>query len=474
MIERILDLLPVIDSILWGPWTMIFLAGVAVFFTLRTGFFQVRGLPYILRNTVLAVGKKGAAKDAGSMTSFQAMATSLGGTVGMGNMAGVATALSVGGAGAIFWMWALAFVGMMSKTVEITLGVHYRETGEDGRLRGGPMYTIRRGLGWTPLAVLFSIGMLINSLFASAMLQSHTVGRAFLASYGLNPYLVTGAMALVTAMVALGGVRRVGRVSGWMVPLMSVVYLVAGIAVLALNIDRVPEVLQTILTYAFTPTAGVGGATGIAVATAIKQGMARGMLSNEAGLGTAPMVHAMAETDHPFEQGLWGAVEVFIDTIVICSITAFAILSTGAMASGESGIELLLIAFSAALPASIAELVVSVSILTFCLTTQIGFYLYFETCLVSLVGPKAFRTLRWIYFMPGVIFAGVADVDRLWVFANITVAVVSIPNLFALLFLSGVFMALMKDRLSGRNRYATTEVDGTDGVLTRGALPSRP
>ena len=467
MIERILDLLPVIDSILWGPWTMIFLAGVAVFLTVRSGFFQVRGLPFILRNTIGSLGRTGGAKDAGSMTSFQAMATSLGGTVGMGNMAGVATALSVGGAGAIFWMWVLAFFGMMSKAVEITLGVHYRVTGDDGSLQGGPMYTIRRGLGWTPLAVLFSAGMVINALFASAMLQSHTVGRAFLASYDINPYLVTGVMAFVTALVALGGARRVGRFSGWMVPLMSTIYLVAGLFVVVLNADRIPDVLGMIFTYAFTPAAGVGGVTGVAVATAIKQGMARGMLSNEAGLGTAPMVHAKAETDHPFDQGIWGVVEVFVDTMVICSITAFVILSTGALSSGQSGIELLLTAFSTSLGERVADPIVSISILTFCLSTQIGFYLYFETALVSLVGARAFRTLRWIYFLPGVMFAGVADVDRLWVFANITVAVVSIPNLFALLFLSGVFMVLMRDRLSGRNRYATANVDGTDDVLTR-------
>ncbi len=316
MIDRFLDWLAVVDGLLWGPWTMVFIAGVAVFFTVKSGFFQVRGVGHILRHTVLAIGRGGKG-DSGSMSPFQAAATSLGGTVGMGNMAGVATALSVGGPGAIFWMWLLAFFGMMSKTVEITLGVHYRERGPDGQVRGGPMHTIRRGLGWTPLAYLFSAGMLINAMFSASLLQSHTVGRAFLASYGLSPYLVTAAMAVVTAMVVLGGVRRIGRFSGGLVPLMSLAYLTGAVVVIALNYQRIPGVLETIVTYAFTPAAGVGGATGVAVATAIKQGMARGMLSNEAGLGTAPMVHATAETAHPFEQGVWGAVEVFVDTIVI-------------------------------------------------------------------------------------------------------------------------------------------------------------
>ncbi|MFC1662239.1 alanine:cation symporter family protein, partial [Gemmatimonadota bacterium] len=206
---------------------------------------------------------------------------------------------------------------------------------------------------------------------------------------------------------------------------------------------------------------------GIAVATVIKQGMARGMISNEAGLGTAPMVHAVADTAHPFEQGLWGAFEVFFDTVVVCSITAFAILSTGALATGESGIELLLAAFNRALPRGAAESIISVSIATFCLSTQIGFFIYFETCLVSLVGPRFFKWLRWVYFIPGVVFAGVVEVDQLWLFANISVAVVAIPNLMAMLFLSGVFMTLMRDHTSGENRYSTANIDGTDGVMKR-------
>ena len=467
MINRILELLPAIDAVLWGPWTMIFLAGVAVFFTARSGFFQVVGVRQILRGTVLSLGRAGRPGDAGSMTPFQAAATSLGGTVGMGNMAGVATALSVGGPGAIFWMWVLAFFGMMSKTAEITLGVHYRERGPDGQFRGGPMHTIRRGLGWTPLAYLFSAGMLINAVFTASMLQSHTVGRAFLASYGVSPYLVTATMAVITAVVVLGGAGRIGRFSGWLVPVMSFVYLGGGLLVIAINYQRVPEVFQAIVTYAFTPMSGVGGATGIAVAAAIKQGMARGMLSNEAGLGTAPMVHAKAETAHPFEQGLWGAFEVFVDTMVVCTITAFAILTTGALSGGASGIELLLQAFALALPETAAESIVAIAIATFCLSTQIGFFLYFETCLVHLAGLRSFRVLRWLYFVPGVLFAGVADVDRLWLFSNISVAVVAIPNLVAMLFLSGVFVTLMKDHLSGRCVYSTANVDGTGNILTR-------
>ncbi len=465
MLEFLLQNLALIDSFLWGPWTMAFLAGVSIFFTVRSRFFQLTGLGYIVRNTIGRMAPGAAVAKGRLLSPVQAAATSLAGTVGMGNMAGVATALSVGGPGAIFWMWVMAVFGMMSKTAEITLGMYYRERGADGEMRGGPQYSIRRGLGWTPLAVLFSAGMLINAVLAASLLQAHTVGRALLASYDLDPYLVTGSMAIITALVVLGGLRQIGRFSERLVPIMTLAYLAGGLVVIAANFEALPGVMISILSHAFSASAGAGGVAGVAVSTAIKQGMARGMLSNEAGLGTAPMVHATADTEHPFQQGVWGAFEVFFDTIVICSITALAILSTGALAGGESGIELLLSAFAQVLPPAVASLIVSVSIATFCLSTQIGFYVIFETSLVSLVGVRPFKLLRWLYFVPGVLFARVADVDRLWVLANIAVAVVSIPNLVAMLCLSGVFVTLMRDELSGKRVYATANVDGADVVL---------
>lgn len=465
MYDAFLEALSVIDAYLWGPWTMGFLAGVAILFTVRSGFFQISGARYVLAHTLGSLARGGTRVEGRRMTPFQAAATSLAGTVGMGNMAGVATALSVGGAGAIFWMWVLAFFGMMSKTAEITLGVYYRERHPDGGLSGGPQAIIRRGLGWTPLAMLFSGGMLVNAVFSASMLQSHTVGRALLASYDLDPYLVTGAMAVITALVVLGGLRRIGRFSGRLVPLMTVAYIGGALAIIVANAGALPGVFQSIFAHAFSAEAGAGGTAGAAVTEAIKQGMSRGMLSNEAGMGTAPMVHATAQTDHPFRQGVWGAFEVFFDTIVICSLTALAILSSGAMASGTSGIELVLSAFAGVFSPQLASLIVSGAIATFCLSTQIGFYVYFETSFVTLVGARAFRTLRWIYFLPGVLLAGIADVDRLWVVANIAVAATAIPNLLAMLALSGVFMKLMRDELAGERAFGTAAVDETGPVL---------
>jgi len=459
LIEKILDIASSIDNILWGPWTIVLIASVSVFFTVRSSFFQLRKFHFILKNTLGKIFTKPDSKSEKKMTPFQATATSLASTVGMGNIAGVATALSVGGPGAIFWMWLLALLGMMSKTVEITLAVHYREMDEDGTLHGGPMYYINKGLGWTFLSKIFSIGILINSILSATLLQSHTVGRALLSSYKLNPYIITGGMAVITGFVIIGGIERIGQFSEKLVPIMSILYILGGISILLVNIEKIPEVFCSIFKFAFAPVPAAGGFAGAAVAAAIKNGISRGMLSNEAGLGTAPMVHATANTKHPFQQGMWGTFEVFIDTIVICTITSFAILSTGVLSSGESGIELVMGAFSSVLPMSFSNMLISFSILTFCLSSQIGFFIYYETAVINVFGKRSIKVLKWLYLLPGVIFAGVANVDKLWVFANISVAVCSIPNLIAILALSGTFFKLMYDYLTGKNEYATIIVD---------------
>ncbi|MDH4072288.1 MAG: amino acid carrier protein [Gammaproteobacteria bacterium] len=459
MYDAFLSLITRLSDFLWGPWTMAFIAFVSVFLTVRGGFFQVSRFGYIMRNTFGSVFSRDGDADYERMTPFQATTTSLAGTVGMGNMAGVATALSIGGPGAIFWMWVLAFFGMITKAAEVTLGVHYRDVDENGRVHGGPMYYINKALGWKSLAVLFSIGVAINCFFSSSLLQAHTVGRAFHASYGLSPYLVTAAMSVVTAMVAIGGVRRIGRFCEALVPLMTVTYLVGGSVIVAANAAELPAVAGEIFRYALAPAPAVGGFAGAAVMSAIQMGMARGMLSNEAGLGTAPMVHANADTPHPFRQGLWGAAEVFVDTTVVCTITAFVILSTGVLENGSTGIEMLLDAFATFYSPAFAGAFISAAILTFCLSTQIGFFVYFETAIVSLFSERVFRYVKWTYFLPGVVFAGITNVDQLWALANISVAASALPNLVALLLLSGVFMTLMRDYLGGENRYTTATSD---------------
>jgi len=467
MIDKILDIATNIDSVLWGVWTMVFIASVYIYFTAKTGFFQVRKFRFILKNTIGRIKGEHETGKSEKMTPFQATSTALASTVGMGSIAGVATALSVGGPGAIFWMWLLALLGMITKTAEVTLAVHYRDIDNQGRPHGGPMYYINKGLGWKFLAKLFSLGMLINSVICATLLQSHTVGRAFLTSYKLNPYIITGIMAVITAVIVIGGIKRIGRFCEKLVPFMSVVYVLGGLIIFVFNYARIPEVFGTIFKYAFSAAPAAGGFAGAAVMAAIKTGMARGMLSNEAGLGTAPMAHATSNTVHPFLQGLWGSFEVFVVTFIICTITAFAIISTGVLSSGQSGIELVITAFASVFPSSLANFLLSFSILTFCLTTQIGFFIYYENSVINVFGKKSMKILKWMYLLPGVIFAGFANVDKLWTFANIAVGACAIPNLIAVLALSGVFIKLMQDYLDGHNKYSTSIIDKTGEYIKK-------
>ncbi len=467
LLEGFLDIAGRFDQILWGPWTIVFIASVSIYLTVRTRFFQIRKLGLILGSTFGRLFEKYEDRGKGKMTPFQAVSTALASTVGMGSIAGVAAALALGGPGSIFWMWLLALLGTITKTAEITLAVHYRDVEENGRFRGGPMYYIRKGLGWPLLAGLFSGGIFVNALLSASLLQAHTVGRAFLAAYDINPYVVAGIMTAVTAIVVLGGLRRIGRFSERLVPLMSVVYVVAGLALFLMNYRAIPEVFALIFKHAFAPMPAVGGFAGATVLLALQTGMARGMFGNEAGMGTAPMAHATADTEHPFEQGLWGAFEVFVVTFIICTITSFAVLSTGVLASGKSGIELVMVAFGTVFPEQIAGALISFCILTFCLTTQIGFFIYYETASVNLFGKGAMKYVKWLYFIPPLIFAGVADVERVWVFANIAVGLCAIPNLVAVLALSGGFLKLMQDYLSGRNEYAARSIDISKNYVKR-------
>lgn len=459
MVESFFYVVETFSQWLWGPWTMAFIAFVSIYLTVKSRFFQLRHFQFIFSHTFNRIFYKHKNSSASTISPFQATSASLAGTVGMGNMAGVATALSIGGPGAIFWMWVMAFFGMITKAAEISIAVHYREIDAEGNIHGGPMYYIRKALGWKTLTVFFSIGITINCIFTSSLLQAHTVGRALEASYGINPYLTTSIMGLITMMVAIGGIRRIGRFCEALVPLMTLVYLMSGLLIVIANFSLIPQALGEILNYAFAPAPAIGGFAGAAVMTAIQMGMARGMLSNEAGLGTAPMIHANAETEHPFQQGLWGAAEVFIDTTVVCTITALIILCSGVLANGSSGIELLLEGFATYYSPMAANAIISIAIVTFCLSTQIGFFVYFETALVDLFNQRIFGIIKWLYFLPGIIFAGITNVDQLWVLANISVALSALPNLVALLFLSGVFVKLMRDYMSGEKKYSTKLTD---------------
>ena len=268
-------------------------------------------------------------------------------------------------------------------------------------------------------------------------------------------------MSIVTAVVVIRGFKRIGRFCERLVPFMSIIYIVGGLVIILVNFTKIPNAFFLIFQYAFAPAPAIGGFAGASIAASIQQGVSRGMYSNEAGQGSAPMAHATAQTTHPFQQGMWGTVEVFVDTIIICSITGLVILCTGLFSSGETGIEVVISAFSTVFPENIAGLILAFSVLTFCLTTQIGFFVYYETSISDIFGKRSMEFFKWFYLLPGVVFAGVTNVDKLWLFANITVAVCAIPNMIALVALHRPFLTLMKDFIEKGNQYNTEKIDKT-------------
>ena len=460
--EALLKFAAWLANILWQTPTLLLIGTVAVVLTIGSRGFQFRRFGYIMKNTVGKLREKGAA-GSGNLSPFQACCIALASTVGTGNIAGVATAISIGGPGAIFWMWLMALLGMISKTAEVTLAVHYREKDATGVFHGGPMYYMRKGLGWGALAKVFCVGLIVNSLLTAGLLQQHTAARAFLSTWNINPYITAGAMAFVCGVVIIGGLKRIGSFCEYCVPIMAIAYVLGGLVIMIVNFDKIPEVFGMIFKYAFAPAPAMGGFADSVVATSIQRGISRGMMSNEAGQGSAPMAHATAAIDHPVEQGVWGAFEVFVDTIIVCSISAFVILSTGVLESGLSGVGLVLAGFDTVFPGTIASMLLSFAIITFCLSSQIGFYWYAETAVHDLTNgnQKAINAFKWIFLIPGVACAGVDNVDALWNVADIATALTSIPNLIAVAALAGVFFKLLKDCESGERKYATAITDNT-------------
>ncbi|HOA20760.1 MAG TPA: amino acid carrier protein, partial [Sedimentibacter sp.] len=344
--ETLMNINSAINSVVWGPVLLILVLGTGTYLSFMTGFFSITKIGYVLKNTLFKMFAKDD-KGEGEVTAFQAVATALAATVGTGNIAGVATAIALGGPGAVFWMWLAAIMGMTTKYAEVVLAVNYREKTEDGRFVGGPMYYITNGLGksWKWLAVLFAFFGTFASFGIGCMVQSNSVALSAQSTFGI-PVLATGiVLAILTAVVIVGGIKRIGAFTEKLVPFMAALYILGGLWLLISNAAKIPAAFAMIFSNAFTGTAAVGGFTGTVMMQAIRFGIARGIFTNEAGLGSAPIAHAAATTDHPVRQGLWGVFEVFTDTIVICSITALSILVTGVWETGESGAVLSAMAF---------------------------------------------------------------------------------------------------------------------------------
>ena len=442
-----------VNGVVWGPAVLLLLAGTGVYLTVRTGWVQAVRFGYILRKTLGSLfrvrGKR--AGDAKNLTAFQAVSTALASTVGTGNIAGVTGAIFAGGPGAVFWMWVAAFFGMITKFTEIVLAVQYRQVDREGRYRGGPMYYMEKGLGMRWLAALFAVTAGLASFGIGNIAQGAEVAGSLKSLFGWSGRTSGLVLAAVVAVVILGGVKRIGRIAACMVPFMAAFYVAAGLAVIALRIADVPSALLSIFRGAFQLDAVGGGMFGCGMMAAVRSGFARGVFSNEAGLGSAPMAHAAAETKEPVEQGMWGIIEVFVDTILICTITAMAVILSGVLdtpggaeALGGNGAAAAA-AFNAILPGELGGTVLQISMLFFALATILGWSYYGECCWGYLTGnsPRA----RFLYKAAFILIcaAGAAGSGQLmWSISDTLNGMMAIPNLIALLLLSGTAVRITR------------------------------
>jgi AGCS family alanine or glycine:cation symporter len=435
-----------LNSFVWGPAMLVLILGTGLFLQVRLG-----GMPVLRIGSGLRLvwrGRQGDADAHGEVSPFAALMTCLAATIGVGNIAGVATAIALGGPGAVFWMWMTALVGMATKYAEVVLAVHYREKDADGRWVGGPMYAIKNGLGanWKWLGTLFAVFGGLAGFGIGNMVQSNSIAAAMQGSFGIAP-LVTGAvLTVITGAVILGGIKRIAAVANWLVPFMAIGYVAAALVVLAFHWRDIPQAFSLIVTTAFTGTAAVGGFAGAAMIAAIRYGVARGIFSNEAGLGTAGIAQAAGMSNDPVRSGLIGMMGTFFDTIVVCSMTGLAIVVSGAWRSGETGAALTQTAFRSAMPGIGGE-IVAIALGIFALTTILGWAYYGERCWQYLVGNWTIMPYRIVWTIM-VFFGAITHLDLAWAIADTLNALMAIPNLIALLALSPVVVQLTRAGLA--------------------------
>ena len=440
-----------LTDFLWGTPLMILMVGVGLYLTIRSGFFQFLGIPTWWKHTVGEVLHGDKSDDAkqkheGELKPFQALSTVLAGTVGSGNIAGVAAAIAIGGPGAVFWMWIIALVGMMTKMAEVTLSVAFRKKTPDGEYFGGPMHYMKEGLGKIGkfLAGFYAIALLIMVLADACFVQPNTLATCVNDVFGV-PLIVSGIIITVlsTIVILTGGVQKIGDFCGKFVMPMILLYIVACLSVIIANIGSVPAAFGMIFKYAFAPAPAVGGFVGSTMSLTMARGASRGIFSNEAGEGTAATVHATAQTDHPAHQGMYGILEVFIDTIVICTLTSLAIICSGVWSCGDTGVVLTFDAFRSTWGfAGIVVLCLAVVLFTY--SSYLGFFVEFRTCVEYIFGEKARELMKWL-FLALPILSVTLEVEQVWDIADMAVGFIVIPNMIALLLLSPKFIELLKD-----------------------------
>ncbi|MGU7951239.1 alanine/glycine:cation symporter family protein [Streptococcus suis] len=432
-----LELFKAINNFVWGPPLLILLVGTGVYFTLRLGMFQVSKLPTAFR-LIFSSDQSGQ----GDVSSFAALCTALAATVGTGNIVGVATAITTGGPGALFWMWVAAFFGMATKYAEGFLAIKYRTKDANGQAAGGPMHYITLGMGqkWKPLAVFFAVsGVLVALLGMGTFSQVNSIASSMSSSFGLAPQLVSIVTAISIALFIFGGIEKISDVSTKIVPFMAILYILASLIVLVVHWNELLPTFGLVLKSAFSPAAAVGGFAGATVQQAIQRGIARGVFSNESGLGSAPIAAAAAKSDNPVEQGLISMTGTFIDTIIICTLTGLTILVTGQWSvEGLEGAPLTQAAFATVF-GNTGSIALTISLVLFAFTTILGWSYYGERCIEFLFGTKAILPYR-LLFVAMVALGGFLKLDLIWTIADIVNGLMALPNLIALLALSPVII----------------------------------
>lgn len=447
--DAITDVINSINGVVWGPLMLVLILGAGLFLQVGLKFMPMRKLGYGF--SLLWQGRKPPEEGKGEISPFNALMTSLSATIGTGNIAGVATAIFLGGPGALFWMWCTALVGLATKYAEAVCAVNFREQDANGEYVGGPMYYIKNGLSskWQWLAPLFAIFGAIAGFGIGNTVQANSVADVMNSTFGV-PTWVTGVVLMVlVGAVILGGIKRIATVAGTLVPVMAIGYIACGLAVLFVNADQVVPAIGLVFEYAFTPVAATGGFAGAAVWAAIRFGVARGVFSNEAGLGSAPIAHAAANTTGPVSQGLVAMLGTFIDTLIVCSITGLAIISSGVWTSGETGAALTSLAFETSLP-GMGGIIVTVSLAIFAFTTMLGWAFYSEKCVSYLFGVKAVTGFRILWALAAPVGA-MANLGIIWLIADTLNAFMAIPNLIALVLLSPVVFKLTREYFSANS-----------------------
>ena len=447
--EAIVNINGAINDFVWGVPCLVLLMGTGLYYTIRLGFMQFRHPMFLFKETVVkAFKKKDENKAPGELTSFQAAMTSVGAIVGSGNIAGVATAIVMGGPGAVFWMLIAALIGMSTKFAEVALGVKYREVREDGSVEGGAMYYLAKGLKQKWLGVLFSIMVIPYAFVISAVVDTNTIALAMEDQFAIPTWVSGVVLAATAGVIIFGGVKRIGRASEIIAPFMGCAYILAGIAVILFNLPQVPGAIMQIVKGAFNPAAMTGGVIG-SMFVAMRYGVARGIFSNEAGVGSAAMVHCGAKVDHPVEQALWGAVEVFLDTVLVCFVSAITVVLSGLWTSGLDGAVLTTRAFEMMLPGKIGAYICLGAILLFGFSCLISFYTYAERGAVYIFGAKSRFWVKLIWV--SMIFIGSqTTLGFAWDLADTINGMMIIPNLIGLLLLSGEVVKLKKEYFADR------------------------